>query len=426
MKIDSPLKRRNNETEDAYLVRLFENKDHYGLDNYKIADLMNSATGKNFSESKWRKDYAQYVRWKAFHEYEKLNSDEDIDEYVEDEIISNYKSEVEILKDGTQKSDKLIKMSIEDSKNPKFLLEAHGYDPKEWEIINAKSSIWNQHNKTDGTLTLYSSKITVKPKKNGFDFDKLLETIGRKVTPIKVERNNDKESSKLLEIPLYDMHFGISDLEYYKPHLSEILNKIKSRYWNKILFVIGQDLIHHDNFKSQTSNGTTIENVDIVKAFNDALDFYVTLIREALENSESVDCIYSKGNHDESMSYGLFRTLQATFPQANFDNGIEQRKAFIWEKVFLGFSHGDKGANRLIENFVSEFGKLIANAEIKEVHTGHLHSEKSKDQFGIIHRTLATANKTDSWHDENGFVGQNKRFQIFEYSPSSLDAIYYI
>lgn len=358
--------------------------------------------------------------WKLLVENEEL---EQLN--VEEEIA--YKETTEILSDGSHKSDKLVRMNSEQAKDINYILEAHGFDKAEWELMNCKNNIWNVHSKQDGVQTLYSSKITVKPKSSGFDMDKFVELVESKVTPLHIEKDNSNvKYSKLLEIPLYDMHFGPSTLEYYQSHLEEIIHKIRSRSWEKILFVLGQDLLHNDNFKGQTASGTMIEKVDMVKAFDEALQFYVTLISEALKAANSVECTYVKGNHDESMSYGFFRTLQATFPQVNFDGSIKQRKAFTWEKVFIGLTHGDKGANRMAENFISEFGKLIANAEVKEIHSGHLHTEKSNDKFGITQRTLSTANKTDDWHDDNGFVGANKRFQLFEYSPSTLDAIYYI
>jgi UDP-2,3-diacylglucosamine pyrophosphatase LpxH len=353
-----------------------------------------------------------------------LLENEELDQLNNEEIT--YKETTEILANGSHKSDKLIKMTTEQSKDINYLLNAHGFDKESWELVNAKNNIWNVHSKSDGVQTLYSSKITVKPKVNGFDFDRLIELMKQNVKPITINPKYVGKFSKLLEIPLYDMHFGISSLEYYEKHLKEIVHKIQSRSWEKILFVIGQDLLHNDNFKGQTANGTLIEKVDMVNAFNEALHFYKTLISEALENSQSVECVYVKGNHDESLSYGFFRTLQATFPQVKFEGSLKQRLAFTWEKVFIGLSHGDKGVNRILENFISEYGKLIANADVKEVHLGHLHTEKSKDQFGITQRTLSTANKTDDWHDDNGFIGANKRFQLFEYSPNSLDAIYYI
>lgn len=359
--------------------------------------------------------------WKLLIENDGLN---ELD--AQDDEVLPYKETTEIMSNGSHKSDKLVKMTSEQSKDVNYLLEAHGFDKNAWELSNAKNNIWNVHSKQDGVQTLYSSKITVKPKVNGFDIDRLVEIMSKRDPIIVEKRITDKTHSKLLEIPLYDMHFGVSTLEYYKKHLEEILIKIQSRSWDKILFIIGQDLLHNDNFKGQTANGTMIEKVDMEKAFDQALQFYETLLEEAIVNSNSVESIYVKGNHDESFAYGLFRTLKATFPQVNFESSLKQRKGFVWEKIFLGLTHGDKGANRLMENFLSEFGKLIANAEVKEIHSGHLHTEITKDKFGIVQRTLATANKTDDWHYEQGFIGSCKRFQLFEYSPSSLDAIYYI
>lgn len=405
------------ETKFRHLVRLSVaklNREH-SMDWLELVEMFNLDYS---AETLRKKSYG----WKDFienEEFENLNSEEEI----------TYKETNEIMADGSHKSDKLVRMNAEQLKDVNYLLEAHGFDKESWELVNAKNNIWNVYSKIDKVQSLYSSKITVKPRSNAYTYEKFLELIAEKVTPITVDRKNEQESySKLLEIPLYDMHFGVSSLEFYQPHLNKIIHKIRSRAWDTILIPIGQDLLHNDNFKGQTANGTTIEKVDMEKAFDDALKFYVTIISEALkpEHSKNVVCVYVKGNHDESSSYGFFRTLQATFPQAKFEGSLKQRKGFAWEKVFIGMSHGDKGANRLIENFMTEFGKLIANAEVREIHTGHLHTELSKDKFGIVQRTLATANKTDDWHDDNGFIGANKRFQLFEYSPASLDAIYYI
>lgn len=406
--------RLQGETQFRHLVRLSVaklNKEH-SMDWLELIDMFKLEYS---AETLRKKAYG----WKDFvenEELEQLNSEEEI----------TYKETTEILANGSHKSDKLLRMSDEQSKDVNFLLEAHGFDKNTWELVNAKNNIWNIYSKVDKIQTLYSSKITVRPKVSGFDIEQFIEVVKQNVTPIIVEREQEESQHKLLEIPLYDMHFGVSSLEYYERHLGEILSKIQSRKWDKILFVVGQDLLHNDNFKGQTANGTMIEKVDMVKAFNEALQFYTVLIAEALKQAKDIDVIYVKGNHDESLSYGFFRTLEATFPQVNFQGTLKQRIGFTWEKVFIGLSHGDKGANRIVENFMTEHGKLIANAEVKEIHLGHLHTEISKDKFGIVQRTLATANRTDSWHEDNGFIGANKRFQLFEYSPASLDAIYYI
>lgn len=55
-------KRRTGEPFDDYFVRLFEDKDRYGLTCQDIAELLNAEVGVNFGESKWRKEYAAFAR----------------------------------------------------------------------------------------------------------------------------------------------------------------------------------------------------------------------------------------------------------------------------------------------------------------------------------------------------------------------------
>ena len=58
--------RLTNENFTDYHIRLFENAEQYGLSSDDIAELLNKEYGSNYSESKWRKDYAQYLRWKDY------------------------------------------------------------------------------------------------------------------------------------------------------------------------------------------------------------------------------------------------------------------------------------------------------------------------------------------------------------------------
>ncbi|RKJ71134.1 hypothetical protein D7X33_22610, partial [Butyricicoccus sp. 1XD8-22] len=261
----------------------------------------------------------------------------------------------------------------------------------------------NANSKTEGIKTLYSSKITVKPKVIGFDVDKFIERVQKETKPIHIKSKVDY-GERLLEIPLFDMHFGVADLDYYLDTYSEILETIQSRKWDTILFVIGQDLLHNDGFEGKTTSGTPIQKVNMEKAWDDAFTFYENLISNAIENSKNVNAIYSAGNHDRGISFGFVKSLQQRFPQVNFDTGIKHRKHFVWNDVALFFTHGDKGHNRMTRNFLDEYGRLIAKAKIAEIHSGHLHAEKSKDDFGIVVRTLSTGAKTDDWHYDEGFV----------------------
>jgi len=78
--------------------------------------------------------------------------------------INNYKESVEIKSDNSQISDKLLEMSLAESKDVDFVLKSHGYDCNLFELVSAKNSMWNMNTKADGIKTLYASKIAVKPK----------------------------------------------------------------------------------------------------------------------------------------------------------------------------------------------------------------------------------------------------------------------
>jgi hypothetical protein len=342
------------------------------------------------------------------------------------EELPSYKDIIEINKDGSQSSNKLVKMSLEDTKDVNFLLKAHGYDTDAWELISARSNIWNSYSKKDGIMQLYSSKITVKPKSIGFSFDRLVEEI-YKVPPVYVEKSNlSVPDKRLLELPFFDSHFGVSDFEYYKTTQDDTMTLIHSREWEQVLFIIGQDMLHNDNFKGQTANGTLIEKVDMAKAWNDAISFYYPLIENALKQSNSVKIVYSKGNHDESMSWAFVQLLKCRFPQVEIDDHFIERKIHTFGNIFIGITHGDKARRNLHNLFQVEFPMQWAKATIREIHSGHLHTEDAKDWFGMMVRTLATRNKTDAWHKDNGFVGAHKRFMLFEYSETELKSVHYV
>lgn len=60
------LQRGTSEELADYHIRLFENRDKYVLSFDEIAELLNKEFGTTYSESKWRKDYAQYLKWKDY------------------------------------------------------------------------------------------------------------------------------------------------------------------------------------------------------------------------------------------------------------------------------------------------------------------------------------------------------------------------
>lgn len=334
------------------------------------------------------------------------------------------KESVDIHQDGSQSSHRLLRMTFNESKDPEYLLKAHGYSVDAWELVSARSNIWNAYSKQDGVQTLYSSRITVKPRTLVYSWDSLVDRFHNvptvEIEPIKTRATN------YLNIPLFDMHFGIADYEYYKGVQSEIAEIIKSGF-KEILFVIGQDMFHNDDFRGRTARGTQIQRVDMEKAWDDAMSFYLPLIELSLKSSREVKIVYSKGNHDESMSWAFVKGLEGRYPQIKFDTYFRERKAVMLGKNFVGINHGDKKRMESIaENFATEFPLEWSRATTREVFTGDLHHEKVLDKGGLVLRRMPTGAKTDDWHDDYGYTTAHKRFEIFEYTEDKVSTIHYI
>lgn len=76
----SDISRTPNESLDEYLIRIGDNLELYGLTWTSAANYLNQHVEDEYSESKWRKEYASYNRWKPFLTSQVVDSDE----YIKD------------------------------------------------------------------------------------------------------------------------------------------------------------------------------------------------------------------------------------------------------------------------------------------------------------------------------------------------------
>lgn len=277
-----------------------------------------------------------------------------------------------------------------------------------------------------------SGRVTgawIKQTADAEGYQKLLETIEKTKLPTLLPvTTGPSPKPLLLEIPLFDMHFGIADMDYYNDVLVRVLEVIGQQYYEKIVIVVGQDLLHNDDFRGRTTKGTQIEMVDMARAWEDAETFFINVINAAQNHASSVRVIFSHGNHDESMSWAFTKMLERIFPEIKFDTAKLPRKAINWKGNFVGWTHGEYAKSRaedLFAQFAVEFPKEFADAKTREIHTGHLHREGSVD-VGAMVRRLPSACKTDAWSRDQGFVGAHKRFTLYVYEPNGLKTVHYV
>lgn len=259
--------------------------------------------------------------------------------------------------------------------------------------------------------------------------EELLEALRDNTPVMQISPTKHEQAEGMLEIPLFDMHFGIADLEHYRDTLAEILAIINGKTWDKIVIPVGQDLFHNDNIvNGVTTKGTLIEKVGLKKAVYDAKTFYFNIIDAAIGSANEVKVIYSPGNHDKTVGWLFVQILMERYGKEIVDDSLAERKAVWWNGCFIGITHGNKKTDTpqgLRGKFTIEFPALFATAKVREIHTGHLHSESCRDEYGVQVRRMSTGNKDDEWTETEGYKSQ-KRFMLFEWAPNKLKAIYYV
>ena len=270
----------------------------------------------------------------------------------------------------------------------------------------------------------------IKQKADDVDPTEFICAIRESVEPYIFTKQSLANPSNMLEIPLFDMHWGVAFMDYYRPVLNEILEIISSRTWKKIVIPFGQDFFHNDSIvNGQTTKGTIVEKVDMTRAVKEGRQFMYAIIDTAIMYSEEVKVIYSAGNHDRSISWMFVQVLLERYGSDVVDDSFEYRKVITYGKNSVMITHGDSKQatpSTLAQIFPISFAAEFANATVREVHAGHLHHEMEADIHGVMVRRLSSGNKTDDWSNKEDFIGTHKRFMVFEWSPDKLKSIHYI
>lgn len=270
----------------------------------------------------------------------------------------------------------------------------------------------------------------IKQKAEDLDIDELVKTLKESVEPYGYEPKIDDAADRMLEIPLFDMHWGISFMEDYEPVLNELLDLIHSRHWDEIIIPFGQDYFHNDSIvNATTTKGTAIDKVDMIRAVKEGRQFITTIIDAALNNSNETRVCYSPGNHDRSVTWMFMQILLERYGPEVVDDSMGYRKVFTYGKNSVMVTHGDSKqatAKNLSNIFAVSFPEEFAQADVREVHAGHLHHEKEGDIFGVMIRRLSSGVAVDDWSNRQDYIGTHRRFMIFEWDHDHLWSIHYV
>lgn len=321
--------------------------------------------------------------------------------------------------DGSQTSSTILEIMKGQELTPDDILRAHHFDVSKWELVRNTSNFW----KSKPESTLYQSKVIVRPK-TGIDIDELVRIINTSVKPIQFTNMQTGEHN--LVITLADLHFGIMTFSDMRHVLDQLVSLVSKGYKTIDILMLG-DTFHSDFVnKSETVNGTMLDEVDMPQAIEDAKSFFYMLIKSCVENSKNTEIKFVGGNHSFSLEYMFTEVLKAMFPQVNIDLNNRYRSAFMLDNVAIMMLHGDVAVKKAPMLFATEYSKLWGQAEHRFIFSGHFHYEHVKDDSGCVTYQVGTPKKNDNYELKNGYTMANHKQEAFEFTANDLHAVYYL
>ncbi|MEI8142874.1 MAG: hypothetical protein WCG90_08415 [Chitinophagia bacterium] len=185
---------------------------------------------------------------------------------------------------------------------------------------------------------------------------------------------------------------------------------------DKILTVIGADILHVDNAKSTTTSGTFQDtNMMWYDAFNFAFKLYIETIETMLAVAP-VHINYSPSNHDYVSGFMLAQSVEAWFrnnKHITFNVSPSHRKYFNYGKNLIGTTHGDGAKHTDLALLMAHESGFWVDCPFRYMYTEHIHHKFSKDYMSVNVESFRSPSGTDSWHHRNGYQHAPKAIEAF-------------
>lgn len=237
---------------------------------------------------------------------------------------------------------------------------------------------------------------------------------------VKIKRSKNKDGHLLIIDPA-DIHIGKLSQEFetgedYNEQIAVkrvlegvkgILEKAKGFNIDKILFIGGNDVLHIDSPKRETTAGTKQDTSGSWHSnFLVAKQMYIEVI-ELLLPIADVHFVFNPSNHDFMSGFFLCSIIETYFHNCkniSFDCDLKPRKYYAYGKNLIGSCHGDGAKINDLGAIMSiEAKHLWAFADHRYFFTHHVHHKSSKDGYGITYESLRSPSGTDAWHNKKGY-----------------------
>lgn len=259
-----------------------------------------------------------------------------------------------------------------------------------------------------------------------------VKTISTLPTTIQRAKNINDQDSHLLVLDVADLHIGkyssayeVGEKDAYNSAkaveralegVEGILEYSKGWKKDKIIFVVGNDVLHTDNTKRSTTSLTPQDTDGMwFESFLLAKDLYIAIINRLLEEAD-VHVMHNPANHAYTFEFMLTQVVEAYFKDCKnvtFDSSIAHRKYFVYGNNLIGSCHGDSGKIENLPMTMAHECKDWSNCSRRYMYIHHFHHKITKDYPGVTIEAVRTPSGTDSWHHRNQYQGAKKAIEGF-------------
>lgn len=314
-------------------------------------------------------------------------------------------------------------LSLTEPRTAEEIIELLKIDTTKWKL----SSYWNKETQSGWMV---SAMVTAKTKESKDVLADVVANFKPDYQPVTEPFINEKFDRNCVGIiSTQDLHFGKEDNQditvHFKAAITDLIHRAyMSHRMDKIVYVIGGDLLNMDTFSGTTTSGTPVDNHqrahDAYTAAFDALYWSINYIKQFCDN---LHVVFVPGNHDRLSSYHIAHALSKCFDiedySVYFDIEYAERKVMVYGHNFFAFEHGDVSKKNTALVYATEFPLSWGGTKYRTCYTGHFHSKKTieytteNEYNGFSIKHLPSLCSTDYWHYHNKYTG-SKRQAIME------------
>ena len=235
--------------------------------------------------------------------------------------------------------------------------------------------------------------------------------------------NSKYDRSSCAVLSIQDLHFGKMGNEDVDHHFREsVINLVHKAYSSynidRIIYVIGGDLLNMDTFNGSTTKGTPVDNSMYAQdAYNKAFEALYWSVGYLKQFCNKLDVVYIPGNHDRLSSYHIAHALEKCFlpiTDIKVHSEYSERKVLTYGKNFIAVEHGDVSSKDTPLIYAIEYPELWGKTTNRVLYMGHWHKKRTvefvteNERNGFMMRVVPSLSATDYWHYHNKFVGSKR------------------